>query len=237
MCFDINFDGIRRLCGYNEDDIYEAKLWWSELALTILPGCYYEYSRICIGSHNFQLRKAHAVLQRLRQLSQENGAEVYIYNLHPDLRVRATSSSKTPFELNYTDQDRLDDIRRLRAEFRNIQRGNSNNSEMESNDAAIWIYKYYLRHDHYNRPGPSRLWQGRRQDCADRGGCCARECGCCEKVLYEYPLRHQDGTMYMRKVYAHCTSECGCCVITHGVYEPAPCLPNPGFVAAGRSDE
>lgn len=38
-----------------------------------------------------------------------------------------------------------------------------------------------------------------RHNCADRGGCCGRSCGCCED-----PAR------------GHCTSQCGCCVRTQG---------------------
>lgn len=48
------------------------------------------------------------------------------------------------------------------------------------------------------------LWL--RQDCARRGGCCGRDCGCCEKVR----------TTKRRWNQGHCTSVCGCCVRTHG---------------------
>lgn len=41
-----------------------------------------------------------------------------------------------------------------------------------------------------------------RQDCAGRGGCCGRSCGCCEK-----PRETKRG--WSR---GHCTSACGCCV-------------------------
>lgn len=41
-----------------------------------------------------------------------------------------------------------------------------------------------------------------RQDCAGRGGCCGRRCGCCEK-----PRETERG--WSR---GHCTSACGCCV-------------------------
>jgi hypothetical protein len=244
MCFNINLDGLRRMCGYDEDDSYKAKLRWANLKIRLLPEIYYESSQMRIDWHRGQLRKAHAVLQRMKQLKQENGAEIYIYNLHPDIRLRTATSSKGPLEVAYDDQDRRNDIRRLQAEFLNIQKSTTAGSS--SGDALIWKYNHYWRRDNNNKHGRSRLWQSRRQECASRGGCCARDCGCCEKVLYEYPLRQWQNegrgsslgdTMYMRKVYAHCTSECGCCVITHGVYEPDPRLPDPGFVAAGRSDE
>lgn len=39
-----------------------------------------------------------------------------------------------------------------------------------------------------------------RQDCAGRGGCCGRDCGCCEKD----------------ESRGHCTSVCGSCIRTNG---------------------
>ena len=45
-----------------------------------------------------------------------------------------------------------------------------------------------------------------RRDCAGRGGCCGRECGCCEKVG-AHRGQHSRG---------HCTSACGCCIRTQG---------------------
>ncbi|EAW10823.1 uncharacterized protein ACLA_052960 [Aspergillus clavatus NRRL 1] len=48
-----------------------------------------------------------------------------------------------------------------------------------------------------------------RQDCVARGGCCARECGCCEKPRgtggYGYPI------------HGHCTLLCACCAQTNGL--------------------
>lgn len=46
-----------------------------------------------------------------------------------------------------------------------------------------------------------------RQDCARRGGCCGRDCGCCEKAR---------GQTHQRWNHGHCTTACGCCVRTHG---------------------
>jgi hypothetical protein len=41
-----------------------------------------------------------------------------------------------------------------------------------------------------------------REDCAARGGCCSRECGCCLDRNLGSALKHAAG---------HCTAECGCC--------------------------
>lgn len=42
-----------------------------------------------------------------------------------------------------------------------------------------------------------------RLDCASQGGCCGRECGCCERTYRGHPR-------------GHCTSACGCCIRTEG---------------------
>lgn len=46
-----------------------------------------------------------------------------------------------------------------------------------------------------------------RQDCAGRGGCCGRACGCCEKVGTHHGKKHSR---------RHCNSGCGCCIRSYG---------------------
>ena len=50
------------------------------------------------------------------------------------------------------------------------------------------------------------LCQWLRQDCARRGGCCGRGCGCCEKPR----------TANRQWNRGHCTGLCGCCIRTQG---------------------
>ncbi|OJJ81596.1 uncharacterized protein ASPGLDRAFT_1497696 [Aspergillus glaucus CBS 516.65] len=50
------------------------------------------------------------------------------------------------------------------------------------------------------------LCQWLREDCARRGGCCGRDCGCCEKAR----------ATNRRWNRGHCTGVCGCCVRTQG---------------------
>lgn len=45
-----------------------------------------------------------------------------------------------------------------------------------------------------------------RQDCAGRGGCCARDCGCCGKARDTHREQNR----------GHCTGTCGCCIRTCG---------------------
>jgi hypothetical protein len=44
-------------------------------------------------------------------------------------------------------------------------------------------------------------------DCAGRGGCCSRSCGCC---------LHREMSLARKLGVGHCTGECGCCIKTRG---------------------
>ncbi|CRL28119.1 unnamed protein product [Penicillium camemberti] len=46
-----------------------------------------------------------------------------------------------------------------------------------------------------------------REDCAGRGGCCGRDCGCC---------LHRKLNETRRRAVGHCTVECGCCEKARG---------------------
>ncbi|KAJ6184028.1 hypothetical protein N7519_005329 [Penicillium mononematosum] len=46
-----------------------------------------------------------------------------------------------------------------------------------------------------------------RNDCAGRGGCCGRQCGCCEK---------REPTPGRPRGVGHCTVQCGCCIDARG---------------------
>lgn len=48
----------------------------------------------------------------------------------------------------------------------------------------------------------------KRMLCMVRGGCCARDCGCCEE--YRKPSTGQG--IIGRATKAHCTERCGCCI-------------------------
>ncbi|KAL2818981.1 hypothetical protein BDW59DRAFT_151718 [Aspergillus cavernicola] len=225
---------IFRMIGWTEDQIYRAKLWWNNLKIRLLPEAYYRLSWEYVEWKNDELKRAYAILQRMQQLSQEGGDEVYIYNLHPDIPSMVTSINHTD-QHTFTDEDRRQDLRRLRAEICKLQKGLVTGWSNAPDNAVTWIYrKYWWAY----KDGRTRIWNHRRQKCADGDGCCAcaRTCGCCEKVLYEYwsrDYRNQgrglENTGSLQKVYGHCTAECACCVITHGVYEP-------GFIAEGRSN-
>lgn len=49
------------------------------------------------------------------------------------------------------------------------------------------------------------FWGFLADDCAQRGGCCSRDCGCCRK-----------SSARLKKRRGHCTKECGCCLQTRG---------------------
>lgn len=72
------------------------------------------------------------------------------------------------------------------------------------------------------------FWLKERNQCSDSGGCCGRECGCCEKplkVIFAYVLPML-GLRRKKEVYGHCTAECGCCIRYKGSYKPDPLLEN-----------
>lgn len=48
-------------------------------------------------------------------------------------------------------------------------------------------------------------------DCAGRGGCCGRSCGCCERPRTVDGFEDHIGTR------GHCTTACSCCMKAHGV--------------------
>ncbi|KAL2788353.1 hypothetical protein BJX66DRAFT_352777 [Aspergillus keveii] len=191
--------------GQTENLRYRAQIWWNRLKLRLLPDGHHSRGRAWIEWHMSRLERCYAILQRERQLNQEGGDHIYIYNLHPRKSLNTKYASKSTL----SDEERDQELRVLRAEFRKLQK------EMTTSD----------------RPDDTLTWMYRM------GGCCARECGCCEKLLHEYVLHKygldKEHTKRPRKVYGHCTSECACCVITHEFYEPHEHLPTPMFVAQG----
>ncbi|KAJ5096456.1 hypothetical protein NUU61_005812 [Penicillium alfredii] len=62
------------------------------------------------------------------------------------------------------------------------------------------------------RRRPRKLWKIEQVYCQLRGGCCARDCGCCERTWKT--IRDPSGSVS----YMHCTRACGCCVRYRGVY-------------------
>lgn len=66
-------------------------------------------------------------------------------------------------------------------------------------------------------------WVQKRNHCSDSGGCCGRECGCCERPL-KVVIKHGMSVFGPRQkksgVYGHCSAECGCCIRYKGFYKP-----------------
>ncbi|GFF30195.1 hypothetical protein IFM51744_01057 [Aspergillus udagawae] len=76
----------------------------------------------------------------------------------------------------------------------------------------------------HNEKGQTLAWEKCQHDCAMRGGCYGRACGCCNQPLRELYIPLSNGK---RKgvVYGHCTRECLCCNQFHGCYVPDAQLP------------
>jgi hypothetical protein len=61
----------------------------------------------------------------------------------------------------------------------------------------------------YDKTRKDRTWYLRKEldrDCAMRGGCCSRVCGCCQR-------RHKE--IERLRGSCHCTPACGCCSNAH----------------------
>lgn len=86
------------------------------------------------------------------------------------------------------------------------------------------LHKYKDQHNRFY------LWNQTATLCADIGGCCSRECGCCERPLREY-LRPtgDDGKKEVVGIYGHCLSECPCYIKHRGFYMPYGKLPKTDF--------
>ena len=80
----------------------------------------------------------------------------------------------------------------------------------------------------YDSHGRLYAWVLDCLECASTGGCCGRDCGCCEKPLITYrePMKRYDvESIRIVGVYGHCTAECPCCIRVRGRYHPHPRLP------------
>ena len=76
--------------------------------------------------------------------------------------------------------------------------------ERKPSGRLVHFYTKSLRHK------PKQLWNIEQIYCQLRGGCCARECGCCER---SWPtIRDPSGKVR----YMHCTGSCGCCTRHRG---------------------
>ncbi|ODM22098.1 hypothetical protein SI65_02944 [Aspergillus cristatus] len=93
-------------------------------------------------------------------------------------------------------------------------------AELQRLNDEYWQHKQHVWRLEANTPlGPMRrayeacrqkpdwhLSEWLRRDCAGRGGCCRRKCGCCEKARKtEREWNH-----------GHCTSACRCCIASKG---------------------
>jgi hypothetical protein len=76
----------------------------------------------------------------------------------------------------------------------------------------------------HNEKGQTLAWERHQYDCAMRGGCCGRACGCCSQPLRELYIPSSNGKREVI-VYGHCTRECLCCNRFHGSYVPDARLP------------
>ncbi|KAJ5180954.1 hypothetical protein N7492_004164 [Penicillium capsulatum] len=75
-------------------------------------------------------------------------------------------------------------------------------NEIEKTKPRGRLVQDYVRIQHRR---PERLWKVERIFCRLRGGCCSRDCGCCERTWRT--IRDPHGL----PGYLHCGRSCGCC--------------------------
>ncbi|GES59452.1 hypothetical protein ATEIFO6365_0003073200 [Aspergillus terreus] len=118
-----------------------------------------------------------------------------------------------------------EEVKRLEAQAQQTELSTEEKAQMEKWQAEIEELArqyWHLEREFYRReascpPGPMlRAYQSGRQrgpdwflpnkflrtDCVGRGGCCGRNCGCCERKRFAGGREIRMG---------HCTVECGCC--------------------------
>jgi hypothetical protein len=78
-----------------EDLKYRAQIWWNGLKVRLLPEGHHKRGREWVEWHMSKLERCYAILQGERQLSQEGGDQIYIYNLHPRKSLNARYASKS----------------------------------------------------------------------------------------------------------------------------------------------
>jgi hypothetical protein len=77
--------------------------------------------------------------------------------------------------------------------------------------------------------GPGKLgWKASRRACKLGGGCCSRDCGCCERPQKTHRVKQGDD-----QIIIHCTIACGCCVRNRGFFRPDPNI-KPWFKDSGN---
>lgn len=81
--------------------------------------------------------------------------------------------------------------------------------ELELHECELDLFERPLK-EMYDNLRKDSTWYLRTElveDCIAKGGCCSRDCGCCQK-------RHW--TSKRNRGIGHCSVECGCCVMHRG---------------------
>lgn len=166
-----------------------------------------------------------AILQRCQRLV-EHGRQEH-------LKTLCSGSALPPkYDSVTTPSILADELQRLRGEYWKHQENLSLLEDIKPINSPPVKEQMILR-KHRDRHGRSYAWVMNQDRCASAGGCCARGCGCCEKVLNQYIAPGRDLALALArgtkeaKVLGHCTVECRCCIDFRGCYVPDSRLPSP----------
>ncbi|KAL1980094.1 hypothetical protein VTN96DRAFT_4655 [Rasamsonia emersonii] len=108
---------------------------------------------------------------------------------------------------------REDELARIKQVYW-LHRQKLGNLQSGKPQGGAWIREFDLQ----QKQRKTRHWKKDREACELRGGCCDRDCGCCERA--RKILRPEGKTMEKKKM--HCSVACGCCVRSRGFEDVDP---------------
>ncbi|KAL4788136.1 hypothetical protein BJX76DRAFT_353437 [Aspergillus varians] len=162
-----------------------------------------------VSDHMEEENRGVAILQRLQRLDSNEGKA-------GEGKKEAKLSQERKVELLNTF---IVNNRRVTGHWKSRPAGNTTKAyEMDCNNRDP---------DH----GRRAQWYNERAMCAELGGCCGRECGCCMKPVTRY-IVHLEEEKKPVPLYGHCTAECGCCIQERGFY-----VPDARLLAIGLGEE
>lgn len=176
-----------------------------------------------------------ALLQREKRL-----AQVRIEILAAGRKERRKQQSRPSKELHEIDEE-LHEVRRLYCAHQ-VKIRKLLSSRIDTADTREVMIDRKIHYSMITGHDKPYVWLKGQEDCAVSGGCCGRECGCCEKslkMISYFSDLDLCGVASKRRVglYGHCTSECGCCIEHIGAYEPHPLFTKPAPIQKPEMEE
>lgn len=145
-----------------------------------------------IKSHKREIRSRHNIIQREMHL----GAQLLHYDNLEDQGLESSQSTAHQLQVEECNQK----LKALGEEFIALSK---QITELEKGKPPSQLVRDYLKRQHNHT---RTLWKLERIFCQLRGGCCARDCGCCDRSWRT--IRDHSARIH----YSHCSRDCRCCV-------------------------